>query len=260
MMTKSSDTMAKGYRIQAATGIHHGDRNYQQDQVHIFEHARFKGCILGIVADGMGGRSGGRNASEQVMLTSQQLFDRYDPTIDDTEVVLKQLLEEAHTIIKLVAISSEEEPHSTLAAFLLNPDTSCHWIHSGDSRIYHFRKGKLVQRTSDHSYVQSLLDCGEITEDQALVHPKANVLLGCLGGHKEPPMSHHRIKQLGPGDSLLACSDGLWHYVNHAEMGSVLSALTARQASEELIQKARARAQGKGDNLSLAILKFETLD
>ena len=58
--------MTKGYRLTAATGIHKGDRAYQQDQVALLSHPRAPGCVLGVVADGMGGRSGGRKASDQV--------------------------------------------------------------------------------------------------------------------------------------------------------------------------------------------------
>jgi serine/threonine protein phosphatase PrpC len=75
--------MSKGYRITASTGIHKGDRDYQQDQVNLFAHERVSGCLLGVVADGMGGRSGGRKASDQVMMTAKQLFDRYSPATDD---------------------------------------------------------------------------------------------------------------------------------------------------------------------------------
>ena len=61
-------------------------------------------------------------------------------------------------MIKLTAITAEEEPHSTVAAFLINPDGDCHVVHAGDSRIYHFRGAELVKRTIDHSYVQRLVD------------------------------------------------------------------------------------------------------
>ena len=71
------------------------------------------GCVLGVVADGMGGKSGGRKASDQVLLTAQQLFERYSPSRDDAAEALKQLVHEAHLMIKLTAITSEEEPHST---------------------------------------------------------------------------------------------------------------------------------------------------
>ncbi|WP_332777529.1 PP2C family protein-serine/threonine phosphatase [Polaromonas sp.] len=251
--------MSKGYRITASTGIHKGDRDYQQDQVSLFSHPRFPGCMLGIVADGMGGRSGGRKASDQVMLTAKQLFERYAPESDDAPSVLTQIIEEAHIVIKLTAISAEQEPHSTLAAFLINPGGDCHWAHTGDSRIYHFQDSKLVHRTMDHSYVQTLVDKGELTEEEANVHPQSNILIGCLGTEDQPPIARHFIPQLRPGDVLIACSDGVWHYFSPSEMGSALSMLSPREATEFLIQKARSRARGGGDNLSLVIVKLEPL-
>jgi PPM family protein phosphatase len=251
--------MSKGYRITASTGIHKGDRDYQQDQVNLFAHERVSGCLLGIVADGMGGRSGGRKASDQVMMTAKQLFDRFSPATDDAPSMLKQIIDEAHTVIKLTAISAEQEPHSTLAAFLINPGGDCHWAHTGDSRIYHYQGNKLVHRTTDHSYVQSLVDKGEITEDEANVHPQSNVLTGCLGTEELPPISQHFIPKLRADDTLIACSDGVWHYFSHSEIGSALSMLSPREATEFLIQKARSRARGGGDNLSLVIVKLEPL-
>lgn len=251
--------MSKGYRITASTGIHKGDRDYQQDQVNLISHQRVAGCLLGVVADGMGGRSGGRKASDQVMMTAKQLFERYSPDSDDAPTMLKQIVEEAHLVIKLTAISAEQEPHSTLAAFVINPAGDCHWVHTGDSRIYHFQGSKLVHRTIDHSYVQTLVDKGEITEEEANLHPQSNVLMGCLGTEEPPPISYHFIPQLRPDDVLIACSDGVWHYFSHNEMGSALSMLSPREATEFLIQKARSRARGGGDNLSLAIVKLEPL-
>jgi len=173
--------MSSGYRLSASTGIHKGDREYQQDQVALFKHVRVNGCLLAIVADGMGGRSGGRKASDQVMLTAKQLFERYDPDTDDAVATLTQVVHEAHMVIKLTAISSEEEPHSTLAAFLINPGGDCHWAHTGDSRVYQFHGNRFIKRTTDHSYVQALVNRGEITEEQAAVHPQSNILMGCLG-------------------------------------------------------------------------------
>jgi serine/threonine protein phosphatase PrpC len=251
---------AKGYRINASTGIHKGDREYQQDQLALISHGRISGCMLGVVADGMGGRSGGRKASDQVMMTAKQLFDRYSPTHDDPPSVLKQIVQEAHLVIKLTAISSEQEPHSTIAAFLINPNGECHWIHAGDSRIYHFHGNKLVKRTMDHSYVQTLVDRGELTEEEANVHPQSNILMGCLGAEDDPPMDLHFVSELRPGDILMACSDGVWHYFNPTELGSVLASLSPREATEFLIEKARSRAHGGGDNLSLIVVKLEALD
>ncbi len=249
----------KGYRLTAATGIHKGDRDYQQDQVALLSHPHTKGCLLVVLADGMGGRSGGRKASDQVMMTAKQLFERYSPVSDDPAELLKQLILEAHTVIRLTAISSEEEPHSTVVVFLINPGGDCYWAHAGDSRIYHYNGKQLVKRTMDHSYVQALVDRGEITEEAANFHPQSNVLMGCLGAQKAPPVDGHCIAKLQPGDTLLACSDGLWHYFNDLELGAVLNTLTPREASEFLIEKARSRAKGAGDNLSLAIVKLERL-
>lgn len=249
----------KAYRLTAATGIHKGDRDYQQDQVMVLSHPRAKGCLLAVLADGMGGRTGGRKASDQVMMTARQLFERYDPTSDDADAILKQLLHEAHTVIKLIAISAEQEPHSTLVALLLNPAGDCHWIHAGDSRIYHYQGKQLVKRTLDHSYVQLLVNRGEITPEQAQNHPKSNILVGCLGSENDPPVSLHHIAQMQAGDVLMACSDGVWHYFTEDELGTVLEALAPREASEFLIEKARDRARGTGDNLSLVIVKFEPM-
>ncbi len=252
--------MTNGYRLTAATGIHKGDRDYQQDRVALLNHPRANGCVLGIVADGMGGRSGGRKASDQVIMTARQLFERYAPSGDDAAAMLMQVAREAHVVIKLTAISSEEEPHSTIAAFVLNAGGDCHWAHSGDSRIYHYQNGLLVRRTSDHSYVQMLVKRGEITEEEANVHPQSNILMGCLGTETEPPVDIHFIPRVRAGDTLIACSDGIWHYFNDQEIGDVLDRLSAREAAEFLVEKARSRAMGSGDNLSLVVIKLEALE
>jgi serine/threonine protein phosphatase PrpC len=248
----------KGYRLTAATGIHKGDRDYQQDQVALLAHPRVKGCVMAVLADGMGGRSGGRKASDQVILTARQLFERYSPAMDDPSEMLRQLAAEAHTVIKLTALSTEEEPHSTLAAFIVDSGGSCQWAHAGDSRIYFYRGDRLMKRTLDHSYVQTLVNQGELSAEEANFHPRSNILMGCLGTEKDPPLELAPACQMQPGDTLLVCSDGVWHYFNDIEIGSVLSTLSAREASEFLIAKARSRAKGSGDNLSLAIVKFES--
>jgi serine/threonine protein phosphatase PrpC len=174
--------------------------------------------------------------------------------------MLTQLVEEAHTVIQLTAISSEQEPHSTIAAFLINPGGDCHWAHAGDSRVYHFRGTELVARTKDHSYVQALVDRGELTEEQAQYHPQSNILIGCLGADDPPPQASHLIPQIKPGDTLMACSDGVWHYFSPQELGKVLGGLSPRHATEFLIDKARERAHGRGDNLSIIVVKAELLD
>jgi serine/threonine protein phosphatase PrpC len=252
-------TATTGFRLTATTGIHRGDRAYQQDQVEVIPHDRVPGCLLAVLADGMGGKSGGRKAADQVLLTAQQLFERYAPSRDDAAETLKQLVLEAHLMIKLTAITSEEEPHSTVAAFLVSPGRECDIIHAGDSRVYHFRGAEMVSRSIDHSYVQRLVDEGQITEDEANSHPQSNLLTGCLGTNQDPPLTHRRIDQLEVGDTMLACSDGLWHYFTPRELGAIVHALPAREASEMLVSKARQRARGGGDNLSLALVRVDML-
>ena len=247
------------FRFSAATGLHRGDRAYQQDQVELIRHARSKGAVLAVVADGMGGKSGGRKASDQVLLTARQIFERFAPGVDDASDMLRQLVLEAHLMIKLTAITSEEEPHSTVAAFLIGPKLECDVVHAGDSRVYHFRGAEMMQRTVDHSFVQRLVDEGKITEDQANTHPQSNLLTGCLGTHADPPLSLWHIDKLEPGDTLMACSDGLWHYFTAKELGAIVHALPPREASEMLVSKARQRARGGGDNLSLAMIRIDAL-
>jgi len=248
---------ASPFRLAAATGIHRGDRPYQQDQVEILPHARAKGCLMAVVADGMGGKSGGRKAADQVVLTARQIFDRYVPSQDPTELALTQLVEESHLMIRLTAMAFEEEPHSTIGAFIVNPDRSAYLTHVGDTRVYHFNGPELAHRTVDHSFVQRLVDEGQISEEEANVHPQSNLLTACLGAQAEPPVTLHRVGRLSVGDTLMVCSDGLWHYFTPKELGAIVHTLPPREAAEMLVTKARHRARGGGDNLSLALVRVE---
>jgi serine/threonine protein phosphatase PrpC len=250
---------SQAHRLTAATGIHRGDRAYQQDQVEVMPHHHVPGCVLAVLADGMGGKSGGRKAADQVLLTARQIFERYSPREDDAAETLRQLVLEAHLMIKLTAITSEEEPHSTVAAFLVGETRECDIVHAGDSRVYHFRGAKRVSRTVDHSLVQRLIDEGQLTEEQANAHPQSNLLTGCLGTQQDPPLTLSHIERLEVGDSLLACSDGLWHYFTDDEIGTIVDMLPPREASEMLVSKARLRARGGGDNLSLALVRIDAL-
>jgi serine/threonine protein phosphatase PrpC len=247
------------YRLNAATGMHRGDRQYQQDQVELIPHGRVPGCALAVVADGMGGKSGGRKAADQVIMVSKQLYERHAPGKEDAGELLTQLVTESHLMIKLTAITAEEEPHSTIAAFLIGPNRQCDIVHAGDSRVYHFRGSDMVTRTIDHSFVQRLIDEGQITEEEANAHPQSNLLTGCLGTHQDPPIAVRSLGTLEVGDAVLACSDGLWHYFTPKELGAIVHTLPAREASEMLVSKARQRARGGGDNLSLALVRVDPL-
>jgi PPM family protein phosphatase len=248
-----------GFRLVAATAIDRGDRLYQQDQVEVFAHPRIAGCLLAVVADGMGGKSGGRKAADQVLLIARQLFERFAPSRDKPEALLTQVLNESHLMIKLTAITAEQEPHSTVAACLIMPSLEAHVMHAGDTRVYHFRGASMMSRTTDHSLVQRMVSEGTISEAEAETHPQSHLLIGCLGASEDPPLALHRIDRLEVGDSLLLCSDGLWHYFTPRELGTIANALKPSDASKMLAAKARQRAKGGGDNLSLALVKVEAL-
>jgi PPM family protein phosphatase len=248
--------MSKPISFSAASGTHQGDRESQQDRVCLFRNIREPNCILAIVADGMGGLTGGRIASDQVMLTADQLFKSFDSKTDNPTELLEKIAQETHLLIGLTAIASTDQPHTTYASFLITPEGACHWAHIGDTRIHHFRDAQLVLRTLDHSYVQSLLDSQEITPEQALNHPQSNVLTQCLGSKAKPKIAHYSIAKLRSGDAIMACSDGVWPYFKDAEMGTILENCNPREATEVIITTARTRSKRRGDNLSIAIVKY----
>jgi serine/threonine protein phosphatase PrpC len=85
------------------------------------------------------------------------------------------------------------------------------------------------------------------------------LLTGCLGTVQDPPLSVSSIGRLEPGDSVMCCSDGLWHYFSSQEIGQMLDSLPPKESCKMLIDKARQRAKGGGDNLSLVLVRVEQL-
>ena len=241
--------------IDACVAQHQGDRREQQDRVVILPHARRKGVALAVVADGMGGHTGGALAAEQVVHTAKTNLDQFLGADECPQQMLLNSMQEAHTMIKASRFMNEKDPHSTAVMLLLQPGRVT-WGHCGDSRLYHFRGKQLVRRTVDHSYVEHLVATGKITAQQALTHPNRNVLLASLGGQEDPRVSLDEVTELMAGDAFVLCSDGLWGYFDDLELATLVADNSARQACELLIDKARQRANGGGDNLSLAIIKL----
>jgi serine/threonine protein phosphatase PrpC len=240
--------------LDATTAQHIGDRSEQQDRVAIFPSQRAKGTALVILADGAGGYAGGAQAAQQVMATATQLFENFSPKTDSAERLLGEMIQEAHTVIKLNRVLTEEEPHSTFLAMVLQPERA-DWAHVGDSRLYHFRGARLQSRTSDHSLVEQMIRNGELKESERRTFPSKNMLLQAIGGPETPAPSFSATLPLQAEDTFLLCSDGLWDYFTDAELSKVLSMLPPRKAAETLIRSARTRAQGRGDNCSLALVK-----
>lgn len=242
-------------KVETCVAQHLGDRTEQQDRVALFPHPNRRGMLMAVLADGMGGHSGGAIAAEQVVHQAKQLFAEFAPNAESSHNLLRAVIEEAHLIIKLTRFTSERDPHSTAAVLLLQPER-IDWAYCGDSRIYHFRRDKLVTRTVDHSLVAQLVRQGKINEHQALNHPQRSMLMYCLGGDRQPHLDFGDSAPLAGDDVFLLCSDGLWGYFSDSELGGVLAVYSPREAAEILIERARDRANGQGDNISLAIVKL----
>ena len=244
------------YKIEAGTGQHIGDRQEQQDRVALFAAPNAPGYMLAVVADGMGGKSGGALAAEQVIRTTKQLFDEFYPG-NDVRQLLQNIVMEAHAVITLSAVSAEKEPHSTFVALVITPKQEALWAHAGDSRLYRFNGPNFAEKTRDHSYVEKLVDEGKILPEEAKTHRLSNILVNVLGSTNTLPyISFGYCEQLQVNDSFLLCSDGLWHYFDDAELSAAVAANSPRQASELLIRKARERGIPRGDNCTFAIVKL----
>jgi serine/threonine protein phosphatase PrpC len=241
--------------VETCVARHTGDRREQQDRVGLFAHPRRANTLLAVLADGMGGHSGGAMAAEQVLLKARQNFESYAPGSESPQHLLASIVNEAHLVIRLTRFTSEKDPHSTAVVLLLQPGR-VDWAHCGDSRFYHFRGRTMASRSQDHSLVGELMRKGKLGEAAANNHPQRNVLLSCLGSEREPTIDFGRVAPLVAGDSFLLCSDGLWGYCDDAELGDVIATHGAREAAAVLVQRARARARGGGDNISLSIIKL----
>lgn len=241
--------------IDACVAQHQGDRQEQQDRVALIPHPKGGGVALAVVADGMGGHTGGALAAQQVVHTARNNLAAFSAREESAQSMLESSLNEAHMLIKASRFMNEKDPHSTAVMLLLQPG-KVSWVHCGDSRLYRFRGDRPTFHTTDHSYVEQLVARGKITPEQALVHPNRNILITSLGGNETPRIDYGESNDLQAGDSFLLCSDGLWGYFGDAELGGVVSAYSAREGSELLVNRARSRAHGEGDNVSVVIIKL----
>jgi serine/threonine protein phosphatase PrpC len=246
------------YKIEAGTGQHIGDRKEQQDRTALFAAPKAPGYMMAVVADGMGGLTGGALAAEQVIRTAQLNFERFTPATDSIEAMLETIGHEAHTVIKLSGMTAEKQPHSTMVILVLTPEGSAVWAHVGDSRLYRFDGPNFAERTIDHSFVEKLIKEGKLTPEEAKNHKLSNLLANVLGASTTNLfVTTRRYEGLKPGDAFLLCSDGLWHYFSDVELGAAIAMNSPRDASEMLIKKVRERAAGtNADNCTMAIVKL----
>ncbi len=246
------------YKIEAGTAQHIGNRAEQNDRTALLTASRVPGYVMAVLADGI---SGGSVASEQVLHTAKQLFDDFrttdTPNIEHVCTLLRDVVQETHTVIRMLGVANKAEPQCTLVVLVITPAGQAVWAHVGDSRLYRFRKGECVLRTSDNAYVDHLVKTLNLPLDAAKNHRRSKQLLNVVGNSsKEPFATIDYCDDLDAGDTFLLCSDGLWHYFTDAELGAATYKNAPRQASELLISKSTERAQGKGDNCTMAIIRL----
>jgi serine/threonine protein phosphatase PrpC len=199
------------------------------------------------VADGMGGAKAGEVASQLALQTVADLQRSGGARLEDEVVAANKVV---------FARANEEERFAgmgtTLTAALATAD-AVRLAHVGDSRAYLLRAGSLRQLTRDHTLVDRMVEAGEITRDEADVHPHRNVLLRALGTEPTVEVESFDVGLL-EGDRVLLCSDGLTVMVTEEQIKAILEATAAdpQDAAERLVRAAN-RAGGV-DNITAVVL------
>jgi protein phosphatase len=210
------------------------------------QDAGFYGPDLMLVADGVGGSAAGEVASATTAYAhSAAAMSRRD---DDPTLVLTDAVRLAQEQLRIgvVADPGREGMATTLTAVLTNGERFA-IAHLGDSRGYVLREGELIRVTRDHTYVAHLVDEGQLTEDQALVHPWRNVVTRIVN---DDPTHRADVLPLAlrPGDRVLLASDGLTDLVSEEIIATVLDRHGDDAAGEALV--AAALTRGGRDNVT----------
>jgi len=201
-----------------------------------------------VIADGVGGAARGDVASS----TAVHILRRLDaPAPDDMLEALAGAIHRAHDrIAELVDDDPDLEGTSTTVTAALFDGARIAVGHIGDSRGYLLRDGTLSQLTQDHTFVQSLIDEGRITEDEARVHPHRNLILRAVDGvHETDPDLFH--VDLAPGDRILLCSDGCTGVLDNDRIADILGSGTVDFAVVELIRA--SLDAGSTDNITCVV-------
>jgi serine/threonine protein phosphatase PrpC len=249
------------YKIEAGTAQHIGNRPQQNDRAALFTTTKAPGYVLAVLADGV---SGGAVGADQLLHTAKQLFDEYRAAdvanLPRIQELLREIAHDTHRILAMNPLGGAGEAQTTMALLMLTPQRQAVWAVVGDSRLYRFSNKEFVSRSNDADYIAHLMLHDGLPEEAARKHRSSKLLANTLGNkEKEPFVTVGMQEALKAGDSFMLCSDGLWSYFTDAELAAVVSRKSPREASEMLINKARERAQGKGDNCSMAIVKLVAL-
>jgi PPM family protein phosphatase len=214
------------------------------------EDSGYAGPTLLLVADGMGGHAAGELASAMAVATIAQL-DVTPPQADD---VLPSLADAVDEIGDSIATVIAGEPELTGMGTTV---TGLYWlgqrfalVHVGDSRAYLLREGQLFQLTHDHTYVQTLVDSGSITAEEAAYHPRRSLLMRALDG-MNPVEADLSLREARVGDRYLLCSDGLTGVVSDTDIEHMLREGEPTGCVTRLVDRALER--GAPDNVTVVV-------
>jgi len=199
------------------------------------------------VADGMGGHQAGEVASATALEALRAAVASGDPLREAIEGANEAVLEKSESDHDLHGMGT------TLTAGMLGADSSLTIGHVGDSRAYLSRDGELRQITDDHSLVEELVRGGELTPEQAEVHPQRSIITRALGIDPQIDVDVYPI-ELRAGDRILLCSDGLTTMVRPEEIASILGREPDPRRAAQLLVDA-ANAAGGEDNITAVIVE-----
>ncbi|WP_261166564.1 PP2C family serine/threonine-protein phosphatase [Microbacterium sp. Marseille-Q6965] len=213
----------------------------------------YAGSNLFVVADGMGGHAGGDVASS-VAVNRLQALDRPFDSPQEAEAELRDTIADtAGDLIQLVTRRPELAGLGTTVSAIAMVDEWAVIAHIGDSRIYLWRDGELTQITTDHTFVQRLVDSGRITPEEARYHPRRSVLMRVLGDMDANPEIDTFIMQTRPGDRWVLCSDGLSGVVDEQHIAKVLRRDEAPGRTADALLR-QTLDGGAPDNVTIVIV------
>ncbi len=236
-----------------------GGRKYNQDRL---AYSYSKEVLLMVIADGMGGHARGELAAEIAVNTLTSRFEREARSVlRRPKEFLDTAFHSAHRAIVAFADQHDmlECPRTTLVACLVQGGKA-YWAHSGDSRLYILREGKLAMSTVDHSRVQQLIDSGVITRAQAATHPERNKIYNCLGGVLPPLVTHSEEWPLKVGDTILMSTDGFWGPLDSDFIARKVHQTNLTAIMPALMLEAQRKAGDDSDNLSVIGVTWELQD
>lgn len=205
-----------------------------------------------VLADGMGGAAAGDIASS-VTIAHLASIDEDVHQADDLLPLLREAVESAHNDLLIRATENPDlEGLGTTCTAILRSDNKLAMVHIGDSRAYVLHEKQLVQVTRDHTLVQYLVDKGELTPEEAEVHPKRNVIMRALGDFPGEVDLDESVREAIAGDRWLLCSDGLSGYVSAETIEETLRDVEdIEECGEHLISL--ALAAGAPDNVTIVL-------